>query len=55
MPRRPHRFGCGSGMAIGLLAAVARRHESTSGRRLVLLTRISDRPGGLGGLEDAGL
>jgi threonine dehydratase len=26
---------------------IARRHETESGRRLVLLTRISDRPGGL--------
>jgi threonine dehydratase len=34
----------------GLLAAVARRHETESGRRLVLLTRISDRPGGLAAL-----
>jgi threonine dehydratase len=31
----------------GLLAAIARRHETESGRRLVLLTRIPDRPGGL--------
>jgi threonine dehydratase len=30
-----------------LLAAIARRHETESGRRLVLLTRIPDRPGGL--------
>jgi hypothetical protein len=31
----------------GLLADVARRHESQSGRRLVLLARIPDRPGSL--------
>jgi threonine dehydratase len=31
----------------GLLAAVARRNETESGRRLVLLTRVADRPGHL--------
>jgi threonine dehydratase len=31
----------------GLLAAVARRHETEAGRRLVLLTRVADRPGNL--------
>jgi threonine dehydratase len=31
----------------GLLAAVARRHESEVGRRLVLITRVPDRPGNL--------
>jgi threonine dehydratase len=31
----------------GLLAAVARRHETLAGRRVALLTRVSDRPGGL--------
>ena len=31
-----------------LLAAVARRHENEAGRRLVLLTRVPDRPGGAG-------
>jgi threonine dehydratase len=31
----------------GLLAAVARRHETESGRRLVILTRVPDRPGNL--------
>jgi len=31
----------------GLLAAVARRHETEAGRRLVLLTRVPDRPGNL--------
>lgn len=34
----------------GLLAAVARRHESEAGRRLVLLTRVPDRPGNLASL-----
>jgi len=31
----------------GLLATVARRHETQLGRRLALFTRIPDRPGGL--------
>jgi threonine dehydratase len=31
----------------GLLASVARRHETEAGRRLVLLTRVADRPGNL--------
>ena len=31
----------------GLLTALARRHETLSGRRLVLFTRMSDRPGSL--------
>ena len=31
----------------GVLAEVARRRESSLGRRLVLLTRVPDRPGGL--------
>jgi threonine dehydratase len=31
----------------GLLAAVARRHETQAGRRLVLFTRLPDRPGSL--------
>jgi threonine dehydratase len=31
----------------GLLASIARRHETGAGRRLVLLTRVDDRPGGL--------
>ncbi len=42
----------GGNVDAGLLAAVARRHESVSGRRLVLLTRIADRPGGLARLLD---
>jgi len=31
----------------GLLAAVARRHETQAGRRLVFFTRVADRPGAL--------
>ena len=31
----------------GLLASIARRHETESGRRLILLTRVPDRPGNL--------
>jgi threonine dehydratase len=31
----------------GLLATVARRHETEVGRRLVVLTRLPDRPGNL--------
>ena len=31
----------------GLLAAVARRHETVAGRRFVLFTRLPDRPGAL--------
>jgi threonine dehydratase len=34
----------------GLLASIARRHETEVGRRLVLLTRVADRPGALAGL-----
>jgi threonine dehydratase len=37
----------GGNVDAGLLAAIARRHETESGRRLVMLTRVSDRPGGL--------
>jgi threonine dehydratase len=37
----------GGNVDAGLLAEVARRHESQAGRRLVLLARISDRPGSL--------
>src|SRR5205085_8771832 len=40
----------GGNVDAGLLAAIARRHETTAGRRLRLFTRISDRPGGLAGL-----
>ena len=34
----------------GLLASIARRHETEAGRRLVLLTRVPDRPGALASL-----
>jgi threonine dehydratase len=37
----------GGNVDAGLLALVARRHESQAGRRLVLLARIPDRPGSL--------
>ncbi len=37
----------GGNVDAGLLAAVARRHESTEGRRLVVMTRVPDRPGAL--------
>jgi threonine dehydratase len=37
----------GGNVDAGLLAEVARRHETEMGRRLVVLTRISDRPGAL--------
>jgi threonine dehydratase len=36
----------------GLLASIARRHETEAGRRLVLLTRVADRPGNLARLLD---
>jgi threonine dehydratase len=37
----------GGNVDAGMLAQVARRHESQAGRRLVLLARLSDRPGSL--------
>ena len=37
----------GGNVDAGLLAAIARRHETEAGRRLVLFTRMADRPGGL--------
>jgi threonine dehydratase len=37
----------GGNVDAGLLATVARRHETQAGRRLVLLTRLADRPGAL--------
>ena len=42
----------GGNVDAGLLAAIARRHESQAGRRLVLLTRVADRPGALASLLD---
>jgi threonine dehydratase len=40
----------GGNVDAGLLATVARRHETEAGRRLVLFTRLPDRPGSLAGL-----
>jgi threonine dehydratase len=40
----------GGNVGAGLLAEVARRHETQAGRRLVLLATISDRPGALAAL-----
>ena len=37
----------GGNVDAGLLAQIVRRHESQVGRRLVLLARVSDRPGSL--------
>ena len=37
----------GGNVDAGMLAAVARRHETQVGRRLALFTRVSDRPGAL--------
>jgi threonine dehydratase len=42
----------GGNVDAGLLAEVARRHETQAGRRLVLLARVPDRPGGLAALLD---
>jgi threonine dehydratase len=48
----------GGNVDAALLAAIVRRHENEGGRRLVLLTRVPDRPGGLVGvlsrISDAG-
>jgi threonine dehydratase len=40
----------GGNVDVGLLASLARRHESVVGRRLVLVTTLPDRPGELGRL-----
>ena len=40
----------GGNVDAGLLASVARRHETEAGRRLALFTRVPDRPGSLAGL-----
>ncbi len=40
----------GGNVDAGLLAAVARRHETQVGRRIVLFTRLPDRPGSLAAL-----
>ena len=51
--RPPRRAGrpcvvlSGGNVDAGLLASVARRHETEAGRRLVLFTRVPDRPGAL--------
>jgi threonine dehydratase len=37
----------GGNVDAGLLAMVARRHETEAGRRLVILTRLQDRPGSM--------
>jgi threonine dehydratase len=37
----------GGNVDAGLLAAITRRHETHAGRRVVIITRISDRPGSL--------
>jgi threonine dehydratase len=37
----------GGNVDAGLLASIARRHESEVGRRMVVLTRVPDRPGSL--------
>ncbi|MEP7202481.1 MAG: pyridoxal-phosphate dependent enzyme [Ilumatobacteraceae bacterium] len=37
----------GGNVDLGLLPGLIRRHETQSGRRLILFARISDRPGGL--------
>ena len=42
----------GGNVDAGLLASIARRHETEAGRRLVLLTRVADRPGNLAKLLD---
>jgi len=42
----------GGNVDAGLLATVARRHETLVGRRIVVLTRVPDRPGALAGLLD---
>ena len=40
----------GGNVDAGLLAVLARRHETEAGRRLVLFTRVPDRPGALAAL-----
>jgi threonine dehydratase len=40
----------GGNVDVGLLAAIATRHETRMGRRLRVYTRVSDLPGGLAGL-----
>jgi threonine dehydratase len=40
----------GGNVDVGLIAAIATRHETRVGRRLRVFTRVSDLPGGLAGL-----
>ena len=40
----------GGNVDAGMLAGIVRRHESNAGRRLVVLSRVADRPGGLAAL-----
>jgi threonine dehydratase len=40
----------GGNVDVGLLAAIATRHETRMGRRMRIFTRVSDLPGGLAGL-----
>ena len=40
----------GGNVDAALLAGLAARHETEVGRRIRLLTRVPDRPGGLAGL-----
>jgi threonine dehydratase len=42
----------GGNVDAGLLATVARRHETEAGRRMVVFTRVPDRPGALARLLD---
>ena len=42
----------GGNVDVNLLSQIGRRHETLAGRRLVLMTRIDDRPGGLARLLD---
>jgi threonine dehydratase len=43
----------GGNVDAGLLASIARRHETEAGRRIALLTRLPDQPGNLARLLDA--
>jgi threonine dehydratase len=43
----------GGNVDAGLLASIARRHETEVGRRIALLTRLPDQPGNLARLLDA--
>jgi threonine dehydratase len=43
----------GGNVDVGLLAAIAARHETRVGRRLRVYTRVADLPGGLAGLLSA--